>query len=102
VRRSDGFEIVCTTNLVLDIWQEEEEEEVMVAEGVVGADSREYNSEDGDGVPKYMLCLERRLGLLEKVYVLEGEREEGDGGDSDEEVEEVLIHDEARVDSAEE
>jgi hypothetical protein len=30
---------------------------------------------------------------------LEGEREQGDGGDSDEEGEEVIIHDEARVES---
>jgi hypothetical protein len=49
-----------------------------------------------------MLCLDGRLGLLEKAHVLEGEREQGDGGDSDEEGEEILIHDEARIESAEE
>jgi hypothetical protein len=49
-----------------------------------------------------MLCLDRRLGLLEHAHSLEGEREEDDGGDSDEEGEKVLIHDEARVQSTEE
>jgi hypothetical protein len=51
-----------------------------------------------------MLCLDRHLGLLEKAHVLEGEKEkeQGDGGDSDEEGEEILIHDEARIESAEE
>jgi hypothetical protein len=53
-------------------------------------------------VPKYIFCVDRRLGLLEMAHVLEGEMEEGDGGDSEEEGEEVLIHDEARVESAEE
>jgi hypothetical protein len=42
------------------------------------------------------------LGLLEKAHVLEGEREQGDGGYSDEEGEGLLIHDQARIDSAEE
>jgi hypothetical protein len=54
---------------------------VAVAEADV-ADSRE---DDDDGVPNYMLCLGRRLGLLEKAHVLEGEKGQGDGGDSDEE-----------------
>jgi hypothetical protein len=68
-----------------------------------GADRSEESSEDDDdGVPKYMLCLDRRLGLLEKAHVLEGEREQVDGGDSDEEGEEILIHGEASIESAEE
>jgi hypothetical protein len=57
---------------------------------------------DDDGVPKYMICLDRRLGLLEKSHVLEGEIEQGDAGDSDEEGEEISIHDEASIKSAEE
>jgi hypothetical protein len=99
VRRADGFEIVCTNDLALDIGQEEAEE-VDFIEREDGADiSDDY---DDNGVPKYMLCLDRRLGLLEKAHVLERERELGDGGDSDEEGEEILIHYEARVESAEE
>jgi hypothetical protein len=46
VRRSDGFEIVFTTDLALTIGQEEEEE-VAVAEAD-GADSSKNSSEDDD------------------------------------------------------
>jgi hypothetical protein len=63
-------------------------------------DSSNYEDEE-DGIPKYMLCLYRHVGLLESFHVLEGEREQGDGGDSDEEGEETLIHEEERVGSAE-
>jgi hypothetical protein len=44
-----------------------------------------------------MICLDMRLCLLERAHVLEGERGQGDGGDSDEEGEDILIHGEARV-----
>jgi hypothetical protein len=82
VRRSDGFEIVCTTNLDITIGQEEEE--VEVAEGMVGADSSDDSIKDDNGMLTYMLCLDRQLVLLEKAHVLEGEREEDDGGYSGE------------------
>jgi hypothetical protein len=102
VRRADGFEIVCTADLTLAIGQEEEEVEVAVSEREDGYDISDDSSNDDDGVAKYMLCLDRHLGLLEKAHVLEGERELGDGGDYDKEGEEVLIHDEAKVESTEE
>jgi hypothetical protein len=57
----------------------------VVGELTVGTDSSDGSSDNYDGVPKYMLYLDWRLGLLEKTHVLEGEREEHDGGDSDEE-----------------
>jgi hypothetical protein len=101
IRRSDEFEIFCTNDVDLAIGQGEEEE-VVVGEVPVGADISDDSIDENDGVPQYMLCLERRLRLLEKTLVLEGEREEGYGGNSDEEGEEVLIHDEARVKSTEE
>jgi hypothetical protein len=47
-----------------------------------------------------MLCLDRRLCLLERSHVLEGAMEKGDGRDSYEEGAEIMIH-EARVELAE-
>jgi hypothetical protein len=50
-----------------------------------GGDDSINDDDEEDGIPKYMLCLDRHLGLLESFHVLEGEREQGGGGDSDEE-----------------
>jgi hypothetical protein len=45
----------------------------------------DIHEDDDDGVPKYMLCLDRRLCLIKMAHLLKGEMEQGKGGDSDEE-----------------
>jgi hypothetical protein len=55
VWRSDRFEIVCTNNLALAIEQEQEQE-------VTIGDNSSDEEDEGDGVPKYMLFLDRLLG----------------------------------------
>jgi hypothetical protein len=78
VRRSYGVEIIINNDLGLAIEQEEEHTEEEVEEVENGSIDKD------DGIPKYMRCVDRHLGLLEKAHVLEGEREQGDGRDSDE------------------
>jgi hypothetical protein len=60
-------------------------------------EEQEDDDDDDDGTPSYMLSYDPVPGVFNLAHAIEEAREEGDGGDSDEEGDEVLLHDEARL-----
>jgi hypothetical protein len=59
-------------------------------------DEQHSEDDDGGGTPRYMLSYDPRPGVFNVARAIEEAREEGDGGDSDEEGNEVMVHDNAR------
>jgi hypothetical protein len=60
-------------------------------------DDDDEEEDDDDGTPSNMLSYDPVLGVFNLSHAIEEARDEGDGGNSDLEGDEVLLHDEARL-----
>jgi hypothetical protein len=85
-RRSDGVSITAAVQV-----------NERGSESPQQSDNEEEDEEDDDGNPSYLLLYDPIPGDLNLAHAIEEAREEGDGGNSDEEGDEVLLHDDSRL-----